>query len=199
VEDAWLAMNSAPSAFRNTPEAWGGVAKCFHWLSALLILFLVAYGWWMTHLVERAGRLAHYRQHSVIGWYVLLLIALRLAWRAFNPAPLSPAGLPRWERAAAYAAHWTLYALMLVVSISGWMVADTFRQPIEATLFGVVPVPHLLDASQRSFRGAVEETHETLSYVLLGLVLIHVASALRHHFLKKNDVLRRMGWGRRSR
>jgi len=192
-------MNTTTSAFRNTSEAWGGLAKLFHWLSALLILFLVGYGWWMTHVPERAVRLAHYQWHSVIGWYVLLLIALRLAWRAFNPGPPPPAELPRWERMTARAAHWMLYALMFVVSISGWMVADTFRQPIEARLFGVVPVPHLLDASHRSFRGIVEESHKACSYVLLGLVMIHVASALRHHFIKKNVVLRRMGWGRRSR
>lgn len=192
-------MNTATSALRNTPEAWGNIAKFFHWVSALLVLFLVGYGWWMTHLVERAGRLGHYRQHSVIGWYVLLLIALRLAWRAFNPGPPPPAEIPRWERTTASAAHWTLYALMFVVSISGWMVADTFRQPIEATLFGFIPVPHLLDASHRSLRGIVEETHKALSYVLLGLVIIHVASALRHHFLKKNDVLQRMWWSRLNR
>jgi cytochrome b561 len=188
-------MNTTPSAFRNTPDAWGNIAKVFHWLSALLILFLVGYGWWMTHLVERTGRLAHYQLHSVIGWYVLLLIALRLVWRAFNPAPPLPAELPRWERATAHAAHWMLYALMFVVSISGWMVADTFRQPIEATLFGLIPVPHLVDAAHRSYREAIEATHLASSYVLLGLAVVHMAAALRHHWLRKNDVLRRMAWG----
>lgn len=181
--------------FRNSIARWGLVAKLFHWSSAALILFLVGYGWWMTHLLERAGRLTHYQMHSLIGWYVLLLIALRLAWRAFNPAPPLPAELPRWERATAYTAHWTLYALMVVVSISGWMVADTFRQPIEATLFGVIPVPHLVDASQRSYRDAIETSHLVSSYALLALAVIHIAAALRHHFFRKNEVLRRMAWG----
>ena len=182
-------------AFRNTATAWGLAAKLFHWLSAVLILFLVGYGWWMTHLAERAGRLSHYQLHSVIGWYVLFLIALRLLWRAFNPAPPLPAEVPRWNRVSAHAVHWLLYALMFVASISGWMVADTFRQPIEATLFGVIPVAHLVDASYRSYRGAIEATHLMSSYVLLALVAVHFAGALRHHFWKKNNVLRRMGWG----
>lgn len=180
-------------SFRNDPDTWGLAARLFHWFSALAILFLVGYGWWMTHLAERAGRLGHYQLHSLVGWYVLLLLALRLVWRAGNPVPALPEELPRWERATARAAHWTLYALTLVVSISGWMVADTFRQPIEGTLFGVVPVPHLV--SSRAYRDAIEETHLVLSYALLALVIVHAASALRHHFWKKNRVLARMWQG----
>lgn len=180
-------------SFRNDANTWGLIARLFHWLSALAVLFLVGYGFWMTHLAERAGRLAHYQLHSLVGWYVLLLIALRLAWRGGNPAPDLPADLPRWERATAHAAHWLLYALMFAVSISGWMVADTFRQPIEASLFGVLPVPHLV--SSRSYREAIEGTHMALSYALLALVIVHAASALRHHFWKENRVLLRMWRG----
>ncbi len=181
------------AALRNTAASWGLVAKAFHWLSAALILFLVGYGFWMTHLAERAGRLAHYQWHSLIGWYLLLLLALRFGWRAFNPAPPLPAELPGWERTTAHVAHWVLYALMFAVSVSGWMVADTFRQPIEATLFGVIPVPHLV--SSRAWRGAIEGTHLALSYALFALAAVHIAAALRHHWMRKNPVLRRMGWG----
>jgi cytochrome b561 len=180
-------------SLRNDANTWGLVARLFHWLSALGILFLVGYGWWMTHLLERAGRLGHYQLHSLIGWYVLLLIALRLIWRAGNPGPVLPEELPRWERTTAHAAHWLLYALMFAVSISGWMVADTFRQPIEGTLFGVVRVPHLV--SSRAYREAMEGTHMVLSYALLALVIVHAASALRHHIWKRNRVLVRMWQG----
>ena len=186
-------MSAQPSLFRNSATTWGLIARLFHWLSALAILFLVGYGFWMTHLIERASRLGHYQTHSLIGWYLLLLIALRLLWRAGNPAPVLPADLPGWERAAAHAAHWVLYTLMFVVSISGWMVADTFRQPIEGTLFGVIPVPHLV--SSRTYREAIEGTHMVLSYVLFALVIVHAASALRHHFGRRNRVLLRMWRG----
>jgi cytochrome b561 len=73
------------------------------------------------------------------------------------------------------------------------MVADTFRQPIQGVLFGAVPVPHLV--SSRAYREAIEGTHMVLSYALLALVIVHVASALRHHFGKKNRVLLRMWQG----
>jgi cytochrome b561 len=187
-------MSNTISALRNSATAWGHVAKLFHWLGALLVLFLVAHGWWMTHLVARAGRLEQYALHAAAGYYLLSLLALRLAWRLGNAVPVLPAELPRWRRGAARGAHWLLYILMLFVSISGWMVADTFRQPIETTLFGFIRVPHLLDASHRSFRALIEEAHAISSYVLLGLAAVHVVGALNHHFWQKNDVLRRMGW-----
>src|ERR1700704_1991885 len=189
-------MNAVPSTLRNTGIAWGPVAKLFHWLGALLIFFLIAHGWGMTHLGARAGRLGQERVHATVGYYLLLLIALRLVWRLGNVVPTLPEDLPRWRRAAARGAHWLLYFLMFFVSISGWMVADTFRQPIEATLFGFISVPHLLDASRRPFRTLIEETHVVSSYVLLALVVVHFAGALNHHFWQKNDVLRRMGWRR---
>ena len=83
-------MNSVPSTLRNTGTAWGPVAKLFHWLGALLIFFLIAHGWWMTHLAARAGRLEQYGLHATVGYYLLLLIALRLAWRFGNVVRLEP-------------------------------------------------------------------------------------------------------------
>jgi len=176
--------------WENTRSTWGLPAKIFHWLSALLVLFLTAHGWWMTHMVARAGRMTQYQLHAEIGYYLLFLLALRMLWRAANPVPDMPAELPRWERTTAHAAHWVLYALMLGVSISGWMLAGTFSQPIGETLFGVIDVPQLVEG--RAWHRVLEETHEVLSYVLLALVIVHIASALRHHWIRKNDVLRRM-------
>jgi len=183
------------AALRNAPTAWGHVAKLLHWLGAALILVLLAHGWWMTHLAARAERLQHYQLHATIGFYLLLLLALRLAWRLGNAVPALPGELPEWRRTAARGAHWLLYFLMFFVSISGWMVADTFRQPLETTLVGFISVPHLLDASHRPYRELIEGTHAVSSYVLFALVAVHFAGALNHHFWQKNDVLRRMWWG----
>ena len=182
------------TTLRNTQAAWGTIAKTFHWVVGLAAIVLLADGWWMTHLVGRDGRLTQYQLHSVIGYYLLLLIALRLLWRASNPVPALPGQLADWEKGAAIAAHWLLYLLMLAVSISGWLVSQSLSRPIEATLFGVIPVPNPLGASARELHETLEETNHVLSYTLLALIVLHAASALRHHFWKKNDVLRRMWW-----
>ena len=174
---------------RSTPTAWGVMAKTFHWAVAALVIYSTGYGWWMTHVAERAGRMARYQSHGSIGYDLLFLLLLRLGWRLIDRGPALPDDLRRWERVS----HVLLYLLMLAVSVGGWLLLGTFSRTIEGSLFGVVPVPPpVLD---RSLHRMLEEGHEFLSYALLALIAVHVAAALRHHFIKKNDVLRRMGWG----
>jgi cytochrome b561 len=183
-------------ALRNTPTTWGLISRAFHWLAAALVGFSLAYGWWMSHLAERAGRLALYQFHSSIGYDLLFLLVLRLAWRAMDRAPALPEDTKRWERAAAQLGHSLLYVLMLAACVGGWLLLGTFSRTIEGTLFGIIPVPP--PVLSRSLHKVLEESHEFLSYALLVLIAVHVAAALRHHFIKKNDILRRMGWDGRA-
>ena len=179
--------------WRNTASGWGSGAKLLHWISAVAIVFSIAFGWWMTHLLPRSGRLPMYQLHSVIAYYLVLLIFLRLVWRAMNPVPQLVRDAPQWERAAALFGHWALYLVTLASGISGWLLAGTFRQPFTTTLFGLIPVPMIVNRD-RALHQLFESWHMVLSYLLLALIVLHVAAALRHHFLKKNDVLRGMWW-----
>jgi cytochrome b561 len=127
----------------------------------------------------------------------LALIVLRLLWRWFNPVPELPAGLQAWERAAARLGHISLYLLMFIVSLTGWMVATTFRVPMTKDLLGL-DVPPMVTTVDRSVRQWIEGSHMILAYLLAAIVLVHVTGALRHHILKRNDILRRMTWGMRA-
>jgi cytochrome b561 len=178
---------------RNSATDWGWAAKALHWLGAAMILVLIVHGWWMTHMTPRPERLANYAWHSALGYDLFALLLLRLVWRWLNPVPELPADLQPWERIAARLAHVGLYVLMFVVSLSGWMVATTFRVPITKDLLGI-DVPPIITTVDRSVRQWIEESHMVLAYVLAAVVLIHVLAALRHHMLKHNDVLRRMIW-----
>jgi cytochrome b561 len=80
---------------------------------------------------------------------------------------------------------------MFVVSVTGWIVATTFRTPMTGDLFGV-PIPPLVTSVDRGIRDLFEESHKILAYCLGALVLAHIFGALRHHLIKKNDILRRM-------
>jgi len=93
--------------------------------------------------------------------------------------------------------HAGLYVLMFIVSLTGWMVATTFRVPITKDLLGI-DLPPLVTTVDRSVRQWIEESHMVVAYVLAAVVLIHVVAALRHHVVKRNDVLRRMIWSGRA-
>ena len=86
---------------------------------------------------------------------------------------------------------------MFIVSLTGWMVATTFRVPMTKDLLGV-DVPAIVTTVDRSVRQWIEESHMVLAYLLAAVVLVHIIGALRHHMLKHNDVLRRMTWSARA-
>jgi cytochrome b561 len=173
---------------RNSTTAWGWPAIVLHWLGAALIIVLLAHGWWMTHMTPRPERLANYNLHAAIGYDFLTLLILRLLWRWLNPVPALEGAA--WERYAARAGHILLYVLMFACSLTGWLLAGTFRNPLDHDLLGLA-LP-LLANSERAAHRLYEEAHMILAYALAVLVVVHVLGALRHHVIKHNDVLRRM-------
>ena len=177
---------------RNSLDDWGWPAKLLHWVGAVLILLLLGHGWWMTHFAPRPDRLAHYAGHAALGYDFLALLVLRLLWRWTNQVPPLPAGLKPWERAAAHLGHFGLYVLMLATTLTGWAMAGTGRSPFNQDVFGIA-IP--LFVTDRTLHGPLEDTHKYLAYVQAALVAAHVVGALRHHFVKRNTVLRRMTVG----
>jgi cytochrome b561 len=181
---------------RNTRDDWGWPARLLHWLGAVLILLLLAHGWGMTHLAPRGPeRLAHYAGHAKLGYDFLALLVLRLLWRWTHEVPPLPDGLAPWERAAAHLGHFGLYVLMFATTLSGWAMAGTGRTPFNQDVLGI-PVP--LFVTDRALHGPLEDTHRYLAYALAALVLAHIVGALRHHFSKRNTVLRRMTVGTKA-
>ena len=143
-------------------------------------------------MAARPERFAHYLGHAALGYDFLALLVLRLLWRWTHAVPALPADLAPWERLSARAGHIGLYVLMLGSALTGWALAGTFRNPMNKDLFGLT-VPPIY--SGRALHDLFEESHMILSYLLAVLVVIHIAGALRHHWVKHNDVLRRMWFG----
>ena len=179
----------------NTATTWGWPAKLLHWIGAILIILLLAHGWWMTHLAPRGpGRLEHYAGHAALGYDFLALLVLRLLWRWTHAVPALPAELARWERLSAHAGHLGLYLLMFASTLTGWALAGTFRVPLNKDVFNLT-VPSIYASQERSMHQFFEHWHEYLSYALAVLIVVHVIGALRHHLIKRTDVMRRMWFG----
>jgi cytochrome b561 len=150
----------------------------------------------MTHLAQRPDRLAHYAGHAALGYDFLALLILRLLWRWINPVPTLPADLKPWEQRLASLSHVLLYVLMLLCTVVGWALAGTSRGGLNKDVFGL-QLPFIYTSQDRAIHGMLEDTHKVLAYLLGALVLVHAVAALRHHFIKRNDVLRRMTVGSR--
>jgi cytochrome b561 len=176
--------------FRNTIESWGWPARAFHWIVAALVLGLFAHGLWMEDIPDDAAQFQIWL-HSAVGITLLAIAALAFVWWLFNVVPAEPAGTPEWQRRAARIAHWTLYTLIFAVTITGWALTGTLREPVGIDLFGFIGVPQLV-APGSADHELFEEAHEILSNVLIALVVVHVAAALYHHFVLRDGVLRRM-------
>lgn len=177
---------------RNTPQRWGAVAQVFHWVSAALVLYLLGHGWWMTRFTDRDTRLSEYASHASVGYFVLALILIRMIWRWANDVPLHPASAPPWERRMALATHMALYLLLVVEGYLGWALSGTLRQPLDQTLGGLVRVPQITRPGSRGTHEFFEAAHQAVAWILAALVLLHVAAAIYHWKVRRDDVMHRM-------
>jgi cytochrome b561 len=182
-------MESMAAIVKNTVDSWGAVAKSFHWLIALLILGQLVLGTIAEGYRLSPLKLDLFVWHKSIGITILLLVILRFAWRLYNPPPAVPAGIPAWETNLARIGHALLSLLMFALPLTGWWVSDTTRIPFKA--FWLVPMPDLI-AADRDMSDLAADVHGVLTKLLLLVVVIHIAAALRHHFLLHNRILARM-------
>ena len=180
----------------NAAFRYGAVAIALHWLTALAIAVLLALGLVMTEVDGFQLKIALYQWHKSLGLTVLALVLLRLAWRLANRPPRLPDSIKAYQRGLAGATHWALYALLLAMPLSGWVMASASSLPTE--FFGWFDVPRLV-AIDRTIEGRAGDVHEILAWVLVGLLALHVAAALKHHFVDRDDVLRRILPARSSR
>ncbi|HXI08472.1 MAG: cytochrome b [Bradyrhizobium sp.] len=175
---------------RNTKAGWGSVARAMHWMLGLSIIAMIAYGWWMNHVPARADRFFYRSIHADIGYVLLVLMAVRLIWRAVNPVPAMPADMPRWQRILALINHWMLYAVTFLVIMLGWAHSGA-RTPNYSDWFGLFHVPQITSPDREAAR-AYEDRHIFFAYVLLALIAIHLVAAIWHHFARKDGVAARM-------
>lgn len=165
------------------------VAIALHWLIAAAILANLALGTFMTDIDMSPQKLRFYAYHKWLGVSVFALALARIAWRATHPAPPPPAGGRRWEHVAARASHLLLYALTLAVPLSGWLFSSA--KGFQTVWFGVLPIPDLL-GKDALLAELLVVLHGNLNWLMVLLVALHAAAALKHHFLARDDVLARM-------
>ena len=175
-------------------DRYSTVAIWFHWTIALLVILNLAVG--LLHDSVPALR-AWMGAHQALGLAILALTAARIAWRLAHRPPPLPARTPGWERGLAHTTHAVLYLLMIAMPLTGWMMVSGGGKPGGVGIFGLFTVPYLPVSKATGHLG--HSAHGVLGWVMLGLVVLHIGAALRHHLLLRDPVLTRMAPGLRRR
>lgn len=175
-------------------DRWGPVSQAFHWISALLLVCIAAIGLVMGDLPNNPDKIRIYALHKSLGLTLLGIVVLRLLWRWTRPVPADLPGLSIWVRRAASTVHWGLYAMMLAMPLSGWLLNSAEGYPLQ--WFKLFNLPALAPRSE-DLADLAEDIHENGFWILAALVAGHVLAALFHHFFLGDRTLHRMLPGRR--
>jgi cytochrome b561 len=179
-------------------SSYSRLSITLHWLIALLILGNFVGGLLLHDLLnspvpaERQLGFTVVQLHKSFGLTVLALSLLRLGARLAYGAPPLPDHMTPTERLLAKLTHWGFYAIMILVPLSGWLMVSASPLGFPTLWFGLFEWPHLPVETSKALSEQAGDAHEIMAFIGAGLFVLHVAGALKHHFLDRDDVLARM-------
>lgn len=175
---------------RNSADSYGTVSRALHWSIALLIIGLIALGWYMVGLTYfDKWYNASLSLHKALGVLVLELAILKILWSIYSRPPALSTALKVWERIAAKCTHMVLYGMMILIPLSGYIISTSAGDSV--SFFDLYEVPPLLTQDEK-LRDIAIELHFYMAYGTAALVGIHALAALKHHFIDKDGTLKRM-------
>ena len=186
-------MTTSATPTVTAPRRYTRTAMLLHWVLGFALIGLFGVGIYMTGLPFSPQRLKLYNWHKWAGVTILVLSALRLLWRATHrPPALPPAmanAMPGWQKLAHHGTHGLLYALFFAVPLIGWAYSSAAGFPI--VFLGLWQLPDFVPVS-KELAEAIKPWHQITAFAMAGLVLLHVAAALKHHLIDRDGLLARM-------
>ncbi len=184
---------SGSKVIQMAPRAYSPMARALHWTTVAFIALMYPVGEYMTY---RGNDLniwdgltnGLYSAHKFTGFLILLLVIVRLIYRVQNGAPPDEPTLEPWQRMASHVTHWSLYGLLILVPLMGWISVSLYGA---RDIFGLFSLPALWTVNQEASKTAFL-LHNILGKVMLTLIFLHIGAAIFHHFIRKDGVLRRM-------
>ena len=169
-------------------KRYNRVAIALHWIIAALVIANLALGLSMVPMRISPAKINAYLWHKSIGTSIFLLASLRLAWRvAFGHPP--PVPMAAWQARAAAYSHALLYVLLLVIPVSGWLYSSATG--VQVLYLGEIPLPDLVP-KDKALADMLRRVHVALNTTMAAIVVLHVAAALKHHWVERDESLRRM-------
>ena len=176
------------------------VAIALHWVMAIAILLMIASGLTMVFLpIEKSLEFQMYQWHKSLGVLLLWAIVMRILVRILTVRPALPASMTAWEQKAAHLGHMALYALMIIVPITGWVMVSSSKLGLPTIVFGWFEWPHVPGiAMNEAVHEVADSGHEYLAYFFIALIGGHIAAVIKHAVVEKVNLLPRMGIGKLS-
>lgn len=174
--------------WRSSPNRHGHISQFLHWLMAFLIFCMLGIGWLLPS-IPGSWKSFTIDLHKSVGITILMLLALRIGWRISQSNPALPDGLHGLQVLASKATHALLYALMFFMPLSGWAMSSASGKSL--VLFDLFAIPALVE-KDRALAITLKTLHGAIAYVLILVIALHVAAAFYHHFIRKDDTLKRM-------
>ena len=174
---------------QTSPVRYTLTAIVLHWALAALIVVLIGIGSYMTELPRNASkRSTLVSLHQALGLTAALLIVIRVYWSLAHAAPPLPVALPAWQIRATQMGHRLLYLCMILMPLTGYLGSSFGKHAIQ--LFGF-DLPHW-GWEDKFLQALLMDIHSAIAFVFFALIVLHIAAALKHHLLDRNDVFRRM-------
>lgn len=175
---------------KNSIERYGAISKILHWAIALLIIGLIWLGWYMVDLTYYdRWYYDSLMAHKALGMVVLTLALIQILWTVYSRSPDYVPNLKPWERIAAKIVHLTLFGVMFAIPATGYLISTSANDPV--SIFGWFEIPAIFPVDEGT-RDLAIELHFYLAYGAACVVVVHALAALKHHFVDRDDTLRRM-------
>lgn len=175
---------------RNTETQYGSVTKFLHWFLIVTVILMLCIGFFYEDLPSRAMRGWLMWFHKSLGITILVAVVLMLFWRFCNPKPKWPENMPLWEQYLARITHTLLYLVIILMPIAGWTMSTAANKA--PRFFGLFVARAPMVPINKHLARTASHMHEILGWTIVVLLAIHVLGALKHHFIDKNNILKRM-------
>ena len=176
----------------NSSQRYGWIAMLLHWGMAALLVGLVGLGIYMVRIPDVGfdrAKITLILVHKALGMIALALALARLLWRLTNALPRFVDTLPPWQQVSALFVHMWLYVLLFLLPLTGWLMSSAGGYP--TPVFSWFDAPDLIARNEHLFHTLIA-VHRWLGYAFAGLIVLHSAAALRHHFVLEDGTLRKM-------
>ena len=164
-------------------------SKLLHWLIAVIVIVMLSGSFFLEDLPETIKSTA-IMLHKSFGLTILGLMVLRLVWIIRSGKPALPSAVPRWERYLSHAIQHSLYLLLFLMPVCGWIMSVAAAHT--PTYFGLFEVPFPGIVANKALSNWMFSAHETIAWIIIGLLVLHVAGALKHLFIDKDNVFQKM-------